>query len=196
MTDGTDETAATGADYDTLYYGFGEGPPTVPSVAVYAATTADLLGAPWQFEVIGSSHRVYAPDLGFHEVASCRPPASDRTDALDLAAAARDRDADGKSRSESTTVARSYDYERGDLAWRTDLFATDLAAYPWGRSFDLEYAFDDRARTAIGLRDSTPAVADDRARTDGHGSRVGYETYHTYPEYGLTVVTETTVERR
>lgn len=85
--------------------------------------------------------------------------------------------------------AATYDVSLSRAASRTLAFGTDrlraevavegrgLSAFPADRDFDVRYRFGPDAHTAIDVR------------------RDGYETYHTYPEHGLTLYTETTLAR-
>lgn len=56
---------------DRLYVGFASESPALPDVRVFERCETTLLGERAAVEVIGTSHRVSAPALAFHEVASC-----------------------------------------------------------------------------------------------------------------------------
>lgn len=142
----------------TLQFAVGFDRPTAPEVTVYDRTTATVAGTEFVLRVIGSSHYVDAPAYGFHEMASCTPVEGARV--LDL----------------STDVAETVRFGSDRLAGRTTVAGEPLASFPADRSFDLRYAFEADAVTAIAVRED------------------GYETYHTYPELDLSLRTETTFE--
>jgi hypothetical protein len=68
-------------------------------------------------------------------------------------------------------------YDGQSVAAETTVSIRDIESYPRDRAFDLAYEFEPDAYTAV-------AVGGD-----------GYETYHTYPEHGCLVYTETELRR-
>lgn len=145
----------------TLQFAAGFDRPDAPELTVYDRTSAEVAGVALDLRVIGSSHHVTAPARGFHEIASCTPVTGAAVREVALA-----RDA-----------AETVRFEGDGLAGRTRISGAPLWVFPDDRSYDLRYAFEADAVTAIA--------------TTGDG----YETYHTYPELDLTLRTETTFER-
>ncbi|MFC6976854.1 hypothetical protein ACFQL1_22530 [Halomicroarcula sp. GCM10025709] len=72
---------------------------------------------------------------------------------------------------------RRLDHETDGIRCETVLEHRPLASFPAGESFDLSYWFGQDAVTAIAL------------------DKDGYETYHTYPEYDLTLYSRTRFTR-
>jgi hypothetical protein len=83
----------------------------------------------------------------------------------------------------ATSLALSRDldtevtFETDTVAGRSVARGEPLATFPDDRPFDLRYDFGERAVTAIDVYDD------------------GLETYHTYPEFDLSLYTETRLER-
>ena len=73
--------------------------------------------------------------------------------------------------------SRTLTHENDRVECETTVVRRPLAAFPRDRSFDLAYWFETDAVTAIDLRP------------------VGFETYHTYPEFDLTVYSQTVFRR-
>lgn len=152
---------------ETLHFAYDATAPDLASLDVKAVHPANLLGTPGAFVVVGASHYVGLPELGYHEVCSCV--------ALDSL--------DGIS-SESVWpvtlepgVERTFAPELDGLAVETLAAVRDLAAFPGPDAADVAHRFGPEAWTTIAVGES------------------GYETYHTYPEYDLALYTRTTVAR-
>ena len=145
-----------------LHFAVGGTEPTVPGMEVYDRLETDLLSAPATVSVIGSSHFVAAPSLGFYETASCKPVEAPGVASLVLA------------RDLKTTAT----FETPAVEGRSVARGEPLSAFPAERSFDLRYDFRERATTAVDVRED------------------GLETYHTYPEHGLSLYTATTLRPR
>ncbi|SEN10531.1 Protein of unknown function DUF2617 [Halorientalis persicus] len=146
---------------DRLFVGFGSDSPDCDRLTVFAETTVDLCDAPAEIAVIGSSHYVYAPDLAFREMISCKSLSHDAVAELSLP--------EGDD--------RRLRYAGESVIAETAVSIRDIDTYPAGRDFELAYEFEPDAYTAIAV--------------DGDG----YETYHTYPEHGCLVYSETVLGR-
>lgn len=73
--------------------------------------------------------------------------------------------------------AATVEYESEAVTCTTRLSVDPIERFPAEQSFDLRYDFAERAVTAVDATDR------------------GYETWHTYPEHGRAVFTETVFER-
>lgn len=145
---------------ETLHFGFTPDPPPLESVVVYERLETDHLGVPFVFDVIGTSHHVYAPSLSFHEVASCERLPGGTVENYPLRPGLSDR----------------LTFESEAVVCETAVWTEAGAVLP--EDPDVAYAFSERADTAIVLVEG------------------GYDTYHTYPEHGLTVRSESRLQRR
>jgi hypothetical protein len=120
----------------TLQFVHSTVPPTA-DVDVYADLVTDLLGAPFQFCIVGSSHFVSSPALEFYELSSCEPVAAEGAVTLDLEA----------SGSETLT------HETDSLQCETFVDRRPLSAFPGPEPSDLAYRFDEDAVTTVALSD-------------------------------------------
>ncbi|MDY7080861.1 MAG: hypothetical protein SXQ77_00270 [Halobacteria archaeon] len=149
-----------------LYLGFGIRPPEIPEMEVYETLETEFAGSEFVFNIIGSSHYVHSADCGFYEVTSCKQVDGEGIEVHTLDIANR-VDADAE-----------FEYDNGS-EFRTEVSTYGLEKYrdvvESGGDFDLRHVFDEKAETAIDIGDTS------------------YETYHTYPEYDLTVYTKTSV---
>lgn len=146
---------------DRLFVGFGSTSPDCDRLTVFAETTVDLCGTTAEVAVIGSSHYVYAPELAFREMISCKSLSHDAVAELPLPG--------GED--------RRLRYAGESVTAETAVSIRDIDTYPADRDFELAYEFAPDAYTAIAV--------------DGDS----YETYHTYPEHGCLVYSETTLWR-
>ncbi|SFK64031.1 hypothetical protein SAMN04487950_0328 [Halogranum rubrum] len=78
----------------------------------------------------------------------------------------------------STDVDREFRFESARIAATTTVVGKPLAAFPGPEESTVAYQFGPDAWTTIRVDDA------------------GYETYHTYPEHGLALYTETTFDLR
>jgi hypothetical protein len=154
-------SSSTEAVGEALHFAVGGTRPEVPGMEVFDRLEATLLGAPVEVSVIGSSHFLAAPELGFYETASCKPVRAPDATTFPL------------SRGLETTVTVETDAVSGRSVARGE----PLSSFPGERSFDLRYDFGPEATTAIDLLED------------------GLETYHTYPEFDLSLYTETRLRR-
>ena len=150
-------SSSTESRHETLEFGIGTTAPDSDALSVYATANLTVDGVTFDCRVIGSSHYISAPALDFHEIASCRSVEMPRTRTASLV--------------EGCSGRHRYELDAVDCELRIE--TRPLEAYPADRAFDLRYAFDERAVTAIDARDD------------------GYETYHTYTEFDRTVYTRT-----
>jgi hypothetical protein len=146
---------------DTLQFAHSTRPPT-SDVRVFDVRRTEFLGAEFTFRVVGSSHYVSAPAYDFHELSSCEPVDAPEVTTVPLNPA-------GES--------RRLEFETDGFACETVVEPRPLSAFPWDREFDVAYAFDEDAFTAIDLGEAA------------------FETYHTYPEFDLAVYSRTAFER-
>ncbi|WP_299265897.1 DUF2617 family protein [Halorientalis sp.] len=146
---------------DRLFVGFGSDRPDCSRLTVFAETSVELCGTPAEVAVIGSSHYLYAPDLCFREIISCKSLPHD--------AVAELRVPDGDD--------RRLRYAGESVTAEITVSVRHIDTYPTDGAFDLIHEFEPDAYTAIAV--------------DGDS----YETYHTYPEHGCLVYSETELER-
>jgi len=122
-------------NYDALHFGYEITNPD--RLSVYDEATVTIGGVAFELAVIGSSHCVRAPSIGFAEIASC----DDRT-----VGDCRTIEIDDQR---STTVG----YETGAVDCETRISVDPIERFPGERAFDLRYDFAQRAVTAIEVRD-------------------------------------------
>lgn len=171
--------------YETLYVGFDTTAPRVDDLTVYDSLRTEFLGAPFAFDVIGSSHYVRSTRLSYHEVASCEPVEADAVTAVPVDAAGEHGTLTYETpalRVEMTVETHPLDDvpvpgdDRPARATTRDARGVTDGGRLLGDA-DLRYAFDADAVTAIDLGDAR------------------YETWHTYAEYGTALYTESRFER-
>ncbi|MDS0259302.1 DUF2617 family protein [Haloarcula sp. S1CR25-12] len=150
-------SSSTESRHETLEFGIGTTAPDSDALSVYATERLSVDGVAFDCRVIGSSHYITAPAIDFHEIASCRSVAMPRTRTVSLVEG----------------CSGQYRYEVGAVDCELTIETRPLEAYPAEREFDLHYAFDERAVTAVDARED------------------GYETFHTYTEFDRTVYTRT-----
>lgn len=146
-------------NYDRLHFGYEI--TDRDRLSVYDETTATIDGVEFSMAVIGSSHCVLAPSIGFAEIASCDVATVGDCRTIDL----------------ETGVETTNRLDAEQVACTTTISVDPIVRFPAGQSFDLRYDFAADAATAILVRER------------------GYETWHTYPEHGCAVYTETEFER-
>ncbi|MFD1643833.1 hypothetical protein [Halohasta litorea] len=122
------------------------------------------------FAVIGDSHYIGAPELGFHELFSCKPIRQGRVKTVPLVDESRPP---GTAAPGDEEAIHAGHYRFGSVGVTTTIKREPLSAFPGPEPFDIAYRFEPAAYTTINCRS---------ART--------YETYHTYPEYELALYTE------
>ena len=140
-----------------LYFGYADVAPDLGAFDVKRVHPDTLLGRPAAFTIIGESHYVGLPALGFHEICSCAPLSLEATYATPLS-----RDAE-----------REFRFDGGRLGATTVVAGRNIEAFPGPDEATVAFRFGPDAWTTIHVRDA------------------GYETYHTYPEHGLALHTET-----
>ena len=195
-------------DVTELHFAYATDAPSLDAFDVKAVVPAELLGRPAALTVIGASHYVGVPDLGYHELCSCRPPTAAGTNADGFAGA------DAFATPLEAGVEREFGFETDRLRAETRADVRDIDAFPGAADADASYRFGPEAWTTIELgasavddrRDDGWADADGRVDADARErsgatrrtarSAARYETYHTYPEYGLAVYTETRLTLR
>lgn len=114
----------------------GEEPP-VGDVRVFETLESEVAGVDFLFRIIGASHFISAPEVGFHEVASCRPVS---------ASAAVERVLELDSSGSERLSHRS---EGIECDVTVDLGSLD--AFPRNETFDLSYRFAPDAYTTIDI---------------------------------------------
>jgi len=129
-----------------------------------------FFGSEFTFTVIGDSHYIGAPELGFHELLSCKPIQQGRVKTVPLETTRRSTDHPVGSVDGEIHTGR-YQFESVEVT--TTIRSEPLSAFPGPEEFDIAHRFAPKAYTTINCR-STDC----------------YETYHTYPEYDLALYTE------
>ncbi|WP_276302453.1 DUF2617 family protein [Halorussus lipolyticus] len=161
-------------DTTRLHFAYATSEPNLDAFDVKRAVPSELLGEPAVLTVIGESHYVGVPALDFHEVCSCKPLESGVSAADSTAQTPLERG-----------VTREFSFESDLLRVETDAEVRAIEEFPGPESADAAFRFGPDAWTTIELgagRQSDAGASDPRA---------SYETYHTYPEYGLAVYTLT-----
>lgn len=153
---------------DTLRFVHADRPPATEKLRVFDSQTRPFLGAEFTFRIVGSSHYISAPAYEFYELSACDPAP---TAGYEWTSIPLDPD----------RSSRRLGFETDALRCETVVDHRPLSAFPHDRfqtrpeSFDLAYAFD----------------GDPEAVTTIELGSDGYETYHTYPEFDLAIVTRT-----
>lgn len=161
-------------DTTRLHFAYATSEPNLDAFDVKRVVPSELLGEPAVLTVIGESHYVGVPALDFHEVCSCKP--------LESGVLAVESTAETPLR---RGVQREFAFENDCLRVETEAEVRAIEAFPGPESADAAFRFGPDAWTTIelGVGNETDAPAS--------ASRASYETYHTYPEYGLAVYTLT-----
>lgn len=144
-TDGAVDSHAPGE----LYFGYTADRPDLTAVDVKTVHPTTLLGRPAVFTVIGESHYVGVPALGFHELCSCRPLASATTHETPL----------------TTAVEREFRFDGDRVTARTDVVGRPLAAFPGSEDATVAHRFGPDAWTTL------------RATEDGYETYHTYPEY-------------------
>lgn len=131
--------------------------PSLDNFDIKSRKEDTLFGTDFTFCVIGNSHYIEAPELGFYELLSCEQFSAAPVRTLPL-----------KRNYELRVISQT-----GDVTIETNVRTEPLSKFPDPEAFDVLYRFTEDAYTAI------------RYANDD-----GYETYHTYPEYDLSLCTE------
>jgi len=142
-----------------LYFGYADTTPELETLDVKTVHPDTLLESPAVFTVIGESHYVGLPTLGFHELCSCRPVSLETAYETPL----------------STDVERTFRFDGDTLLATTTVSGRPIDAFPGPEAATVAFRFGPNAWTTICVDEA------------------GYETYHTYPEYGLALYTETSL---
>lgn len=173
---------------ECLYLAYTAERPPLAEYDVKRRTQRRFFGAEFTFAVIGDSHYVGAPELGFYELFSCKPIRQGRATTVPLTG--EQRSPESRSPSESRRSAERHrsvgappsddgreihsgHYRFGSVGVTTTITREPLSAFPGPEPFEIAYRFGPRAYTTIDCRSPTT-----------------YETYHTYPEYDLALYSE------
>ncbi|WP_253739091.1 hypothetical protein [Halohasta salina] len=173
---------------ESLYLAYTAEQPPLAEYDIKRRVQRQFFGTEFTFAVIGDSHYIGAPELGFHELLSCKPiregrvttvpltdthrPVTDRRSTESAGRPITDRrstEPAGRDRQEIHTGR----YRFGSIGVTTTISREPLSAFPGPEPFDIAYRFDPQAYTTINCQSTT-----------------NYETYHTYPEYDLALYSE------
>lgn len=135
-TETTDSPEKTdGPETTELHVAYPTAPPDFAAFDVKALTPETLLGAPCTVAVVGQSHVVTAPEIGYHEICSCvsQSAAASETIALDPGVTAQ-IGANGDERAVRTT---------------TDVSVRPLASFPGPDEATIAYRFGPEAWTTV-----------------------------------------------
>lgn len=145
-----------------LHFVFSQSPPGLDQMEVFDTDMLEFEGSEFYFKVIGYSHYIIAPDIDYYELCSCRPPTTVGENA----------------RTEEIPLSKPQEYT---FTVTTEAVKVDvtvetgpLSMFPAGENYDLKHEFGTDAYTTIAI--------DQEEGT--------YETYHTYPEFDLTIYTK------
>ena len=152
---------------DSLYLAYTAEQPPLAAFDIKRRVDRQFFGTEFTFVVIGDSHYIGAPQLGFHELLSCKPIRKGRVATVPLT---KSRPAEQPSKREEVYTGC---YRFGSVGVTTTITRAPLSAFPGSDYFDIAYRFEPAAYTAINCRSTTV-----------------YETYHTYPEYELALYSE------
>jgi len=153
---------------DSLYLAYTAEQPPLAEFDIKRQVDRQFFGTEFTFAVIGDSHYIGAPELGFYELLSCKPIREGRVTTVELTEGRRP--AERPSEREEIHTGR---YRFGSVGVTTTIAREPLSAFPGPESFDIAYRFDPEAYTTINCRSTTV-----------------YETYHTYPEYDVALYSE------
>ncbi|MFH5801481.1 hypothetical protein [Haladaptatus sp. CMAA 1911] len=122
----------------TLYFGYTNATPDIASLDVKTVHPDTLLGYPAAFTVIGESHYVGFPALGFHELCSCRSLPSETTYETPL----------------SPAVEREFRFDGDHIGATTLVAGRPIDAFPGPEAATVAYRFGPEAWTTILVTDS------------------------------------------
>jgi hypothetical protein len=136
-TDTDDSADSTDTTTTELHVAYPQTPPDFAAFDVKALTPETLLGEPCTVAVVGQSHVVTAPALGYHEVCSCVPRRAEASEtvALDRGVTARVDTTDGERAVTATT----------------DLSVHPLSSFPGTDGATVAYRFGPEAWTTVRL---------------------------------------------
>jgi hypothetical protein len=169
---------------ERLYLAYDTERPPLATYDIKRQAQRRFFGSEFVFFVIGDSHCVCAPTLGFYELFSCKPIRQGRVATVELPAESglsndrcptESRCSIGAPASDDGQTIHSGRYRLGPVGVTTTIRREPISAFPGPKQFDIAYRFEPGAYTAINCR-----------------SAITYETYHTYPEYGLALYSEHT----
>jgi hypothetical protein len=155
---------------ESLYLAYTADQPPLADYDIKRRVERRFFGTEFTFAVIGDSHYIGAPELGFHELFSCKPIREGRVTTVPLAEEHRPPEPPDPGDGE---VIHTGHYRFGSVGVTTTISREPLSAFPGPEPFDIAYRFEPAAYTTINCRSTTT-----------------YETYHTYPEYDLALYTE------
>lgn len=170
-----------------LHFAYATTAPDLSAFDVKRVVPSTLLGEPAALTVIGESHYVGVPALDFHEVCSCRPTAGESADVSAVTPLERG-------------VEREVSFDSDRLRVETRAEVRPIADFPGASDADAAFRFGPDAWTTIELGAAGPTAASAETASTGTDREASpgtatYETYHTYPERGLAVYTETALSR-
>jgi len=161
---------------ESLYLAYTAEEPPLADYDIKRRAQREFFGTEFTFAVIGDSHYIGAPELGYHELFSCKPIREGRVTTVELAAESHPyespRSTDPPTPSDEQEIHGGH-YRFGSVGVTTTIRREPLSAFPGPEPFDIAYRFDPKAYTTINCPSSST-----------------YETYHTYPEYDLALYTE------
>jgi len=161
---------------ERLYLAYTAEQPPLAEYDIKRWTRRRFFGSEFIFVVIGDSHYIGAPELGFHELFSCKPIRQGRVTTVKLAAESRPPDnrqsTDALIHGDGQEIHSSR-HRFGSVGVATTIRREPISAFPGPEPFDITYQFEPGAYTTIDCRSPTT-----------------YETYHTYPEYDLALYSE------
>ena len=166
---------------ESLYLAYTAEQPPLSEYDIKRRVTRQFFGTEFTFAVIGDSHYIGAPELGFHELFSCKPIRRGRVTTVPLVDESRPPENCQSTENRPPETADPGDketihtgrYRFGSVGVITTIKREPLSAFPGPEPFDIAYRFEPSAYTTINCRSTTT-----------------YETYHTYPEYELALYTE------
>ena len=161
---------------DSLYLAYTAEQPPLAEFDIKRRVQRWFFGTEFTFAVIGDSHYIGAPELGFHELFSCKPIRQGRMATVPLTDERRPPESrwstGGATHGDRREVHRGR-YRFGSVGVTTTIKREPLSAFPGPEPFDITYRFEPKAYTTINCRSTTT-----------------YETYHTYPEFDLALYSE------
>ena len=161
---------------ESLYLAYTAEEPPLAEYDVKRRVERPFFGSEFTFAVIGDSHYIGAPELGFYELFSCKPIREGRVTTVELAAESKPPESRWSTRNShpgDDQEIHTGRYQFGSVGVTTTIKREPLSAFPGPEPFDISYRFEPAAYTTINCRSTTT-----------------YETYHTYPEYELALYTE------
>ncbi|WP_211250861.1 hypothetical protein [Haladaptatus cibarius] len=163
---------------EKLYLSYTDEKPSLEEYEIKHQEVGEFFGHEFTFTIIGDSHYIGCEALQFHEFLTCNPIQSDTT---------QPEPGENLRRSPHGMVnvvpitkgyTETLSHAIDDLDITVEFASEPLSSFSDPAEYDIAYQFGPEAYTSIDVL-----------------SEVCYETYHTYPEHGLALRSETRLDQ-